>query len=320
MMASLIGAAIVGAGLTLLLSVVMLRWAPRLGLTDAPGGRKPHTARTPVGGAAVVLGSMAGALVFIAPAPEIVGWLLGALLVGLMGTIDDLRGLRPHVKLAGQLTAALFPVIMGDFVISSVELFGVVIDLGPFAVPLTLLWLVGITNGVNLIDGLDGLAVGATLVAAGVSALLAAQTGNGEVLALSLALLGAVAAFLRFNSHPARLFLGDGGSYFLGFTLAWLTVGALSPDVRELRSVPVLVPVALLGYPIIDTLWAIVRRARAGRPIFAPDMEHLHHRLQERFGDVRRTVRLFYGLFLGSAALALLLWALARGSGSAPPP
>lgn len=318
MMTSLIGAAIVGAGLTLLLSVVMLRWAPRLGLTDAPGGRKPHTARTPVGGAAVVLGSVAGALVFIAPAPEIVGWLLGALLLALMGTIDDLRGLRPHVKLAGQLTAALFPVIMGDFVISSVELFGVVIYLGPFAVPLTLLWLVGITNGVNLIDGLDGLACGATLVTAGVSALLAAQTGNGEVLALSLALLGAVAAFLRFNSHPARLFLGDGGSYFLGFTLAWLAVGALSSDVTELRSVPALVPIALLGYPIVDTLWAIVRRARAGRPIFEADTEHLHHRLWERLGDVRRAVRLFYGLFLGSAALALLLWALARGS--APPP
>jgi len=123
--------------------------------------------------------------------------------------------------------------------------------------------------------------------------------------------------FLRFNAHPARLFLGDGGSYFLGFTLAWLTVGTLSPEVRNLHSVPILVPAALLAYPIADTLWAIVRRARAGRPIFAPDLEHVHHRLRERFGDVRRTVRLFYGLFLGSATLALLLWTLAR---SAPPP
>lgn len=305
-------APIISAIVTYLLAWGMLRWAPQLGLVDWPSERKPHAKETPIGGLALILGSLAGFLPLAVPLSlELLGWLLGALGVALLGLIDDRRELSASSKLVGQSLAALLPLLLGGFTMPSVCLFGIEIDLGLLAIPFAFIWLLGITNAFNLMDGLDGLAMGATIILTATSALLSSQTGNGKALALSLALLGGAIVFLRFNVYPARLFLGDGGSYFLGFTLAILIVSALQTEWGPSERVPLLVPVVLLGYPLADTLWAIIRRLRAGRPIFKADREHLHHQLLRRNWGYRRTVWLLYALFTVLAAsglLAYILW------------
>ncbi len=284
----------------------MGRWAARLGLIDAPNGRKLHSHETSIGGLAVVAGSLAGFLPFVSPPFVMWSWLAGALSVALLGSLDDRRELSAPVKLVGQTLAALL-LVLGGFMMYSITLLDLEIELGALAVPFTVLWLVGITNAFNLMDGLDGLAGGAAVILAAAGAILSIPTGNSQILALSLAVLGAALAFTLFNTHPARLFLGDGGSYFLGFTFAFLTLAAVAGPGGILEEVPLLVPIVLLGYPIADTLWAIMRRIWAGRSIFLPDQEHLHHRWLKRVGDHRRAVWALYGLLVVLAALGLLL-------------
>lgn len=300
----ILGPLILSSVFTYLLALGLLRWAPRLRIVDACG--------TPIGGAALVLGSLAGFLPFTSPSMGLWGWLIGALAVALVGTIDDRRGLSAEIKLIVQALAALCPLLLGGFIIRSLDLFGVGIKLGLLAVPFTLLWIVGVTNALNLIDGLDGLAAGLVVIVASAIAILSAGSSNGEALALSLALLGAALAFLRFNTHPARLFLGDGGSYFLGFVLSILTVAALGGGWGPAERIPFLIVVILLGYPVADTLWAIIRRVRAGRSIFTADREHIHHQLLKKGRGYRRTVWLLYGLFALLAGLGLLLGNLTR--------
>ncbi len=302
-------APIISAIVTYLLAWGMLRWAPRLGLVDWPSERKPHARETPIGGMALVLGSLAGFLPLAVPLSlDLLGWLLGALGVAFLGLMDDRRELSASSKLLGQSLAALFPILLGGFILHSVCLFGIEVDLGLLAVPFTFLWLLGITNAFNLMDGLDGLAIGATIILAATSAVLSSQMGNGSALALSLALLGGAIVFLRFNIYPARLFLGDSGSYFLGFTVALLTISALQREWGPSERVPLLVPMVLLGYPLADTFWAIIRRLRAGRSIFKADREHLHHQLLRRDWGYRRTVWVLYGFFTVLAVLGLLLY------------
>jgi len=307
------GVLAVSFAITYLLALGMERWAPRLGLVDSPACRKPHERGTPIGGVALVAGVLAGFLPFAPHSQALWGWLAGALGVALLGTIDDRLQLRAELKLLGQTLAALAAALGGGLIISSVEIFGVEIALGMLAVPSTLLWIVGITNAFNLIDGLDGLAAGAAIFASMATLVMSVQAGNSEALPLSLAIIGASLAFLRFNSHPARLFLGDGASYFLGFTFALLTVSASVGRWEPLEGVPFAVPLVLLGYPILDTLWAIIRRLRAGRSILEADREHIHHRLLVSSWGYRRTVWLFYALFAALAALSLLLASAAGG-------
>ena len=305
-----LGPFLISASLTALLAYGLLRWAPRLGLVDVPTPRKAHARTVPIGGLALVVGVLGGSVPFLTALGSEWGWswVIGSLFMAFMGTLDDRhhRGLSAWAKLAGQLGAALIPIAFGSFLIASLDLFGWEVSLGVLAVPFTLLWIVGITNALNLIDGLDGLACGQAFIAALALAGLSAQAGGDAALVLSSALLGGAFAFLVFNRYPAKLFLGDGGSYFLGFTLALLSVTAIS-DPRE-GSVPLLVSIVLLGYPIADTLWAIVRRLRAGRSIFQPDAEHFHHRIRDAMRDERKAVWAFYGFFLLLAALAIALW------------
>jgi UDP-GlcNAc:undecaprenyl-phosphate GlcNAc-1-phosphate transferase len=307
------GVLAISFGITYLVALGMERWAPRLGLMDSPACRKPHARGTPVGGVALVIGVFVGFTPFASRSPAIWGWLIGALGVALLGAIDDRWGLRAELKLLGQTLAALVTVFGGGLIIRSIEVFGVEIALGMLAVPFTLLWIVGITNAFNLIDGLDGLAAGAAIFISAAALVMSMQAGNSEALLLSLALIGSSLAFLRFNSHPARLFLGDGASYFLGFTFALLTVVASGSRWEPLERVPFIAPLVLLGYPITDTLWAIIRRLRAKRSIFEADREHIHHRLLGRGWGYRRTVWLFYGLFAILAALSVLLASAAAG-------
>jgi len=155
-----------------------------------------------------------------------------------------------------------------------------------------------------------GLASGAAVLLAMAVVAMGTVAGDGVAIAMGAALGGSALGFLAFNRHPARLFLGDGGSYFLGFLLALTTLRATQLD--ETGVMPVGVLGVLWGYPIVDTLWAIVRRAKAKRPILSPDRAHLHHRLLSVLGRYRATVAILYLLFLVLAACAVLLWVIAR--------
>jgi len=296
--------------LTLLLTRLIERLAPHWHLVDIPDERKTHGEVRPIGGGAIFLGTILSALPVLAISQETLSLLLGGFLALTVGLIDDLRGLSPKLKLIGQLASALVPVLLGGIVISSVNVGGLELVLGIGAVPFTLFWIVGAINALNLIDGLDGLATGGASIIALFVLLFAVQAGNTPVMLLASAILGGTLGFLRYNFHPARVFLGDGGSHFLGYMLSILTLGALQSDLGRLENVPILVPLLLLGLPIADTAWAILRRLKARRSIFQADLAHIHHRLLKCGLGYRRTVLILYAIFIGLGLLAWLMKAL----------
>jgi UDP-GlcNAc:undecaprenyl-phosphate GlcNAc-1-phosphate transferase len=238
------------------------------------------------------------------------GLLFGSGIIFATGLIDDLRGLRPAVKLIAQVIAALVVCAYG-FRIDVITLGASELELGWAALPLTILWVVGVTNAFNLIDGLDGLATGIAIVALSTTVLISAALGNVQVMFLSAALIGALVAFLRYNFNPAQIFLGDSGSLFVGFMLAVLTVhGSQAPGAS---GVMILVPIFALAVPLVDTLLAMLRRWLRGVPLSQADGRHIHHRLLALGLTHRHAVIVLYvvAIFLAGVGLSLAF---------APPP
>lgn len=298
-------ALVISLPLTVLLADRLRVWAPRLGLVDSTDRRKSHRGTVPIGGAAVIIGCLGAFVPVLIQAPSLIWWTLGALSVGIVGLLDDRRSLAPLVKLGVHVIAAVLALQHGPDV-SAVNLLGWTLHLGIAGDAFLVVWIVGLTNAFNLTDGLDGLACGAVVPLAAATIALSAVSGDTSTLALGLALGGAALGFLGFNRHPARLFLGDGGSYFLGFLLALATLRATQADADT--GMPLAVLAFMWGYPIVDTGWAIVRRAKAKRPIFSPDRAHLHHRLLSFAGRYRAAVWTLYGVFTGLTVLGLLVW------------
>ena len=279
------------------------RFAIEWKLGDKPNGRKLHARAIPhLGGVAIFAGFFLALLVLLATpfgmtqASRILALLPGLLLVFGLGLVDDLRGLRAGVKLVYQVVAAVCVVAMGAGLWQgsfSDPIFGL-------AVALSVLWYVGVCNSVNLIDGLDGLAAGIAVVAAAAFLAVGIRVGDAAVVLVAMSLMGALLAFLRFNFHPALIFMGDTGSMFLGFTLAFLTC-LLAPRVGLVTAL--LGGATILGVPILDTLTAICRRLAARRHIFAADGEHTHHKLLRLGLSHRAAVLLLYALATIFAAL-----------------
>jgi UDP-GlcNAc:undecaprenyl-phosphate GlcNAc-1-phosphate transferase len=269
--------------------------SPVLGLVDAPGTRKYHNGKIAIAGWALVLAFTVGAIAFVSFSRELVGLWLGSLIAAATGLLDDLRDLSPRQKLWGQLLAALVATLASPWVIESIRIIDIEIALGWLAIPFTVFWIVGAMNALNLLDGLDGLAAGAAAIISGASALLAWQSENLPVLILSLALSGAALGFLYYNFCPARVFMGDTGSHFLGYWLAILSVQATQPGLASPTQAPLLISVLLLGLPIIDTGWAILRRVRAHRSITAADRGHIHYRLLSCGWTCTKTVLVLCG-------------------------
>ena len=273
--------------------VLPARWlAFKLGAVAEPGERRIHrepTAR--LGGLAMYLGFGLSAALF-STNPATLGLLLSAAVITTLMVFDDLRGVRPVFKLVFQVAASLLAIVGFGISIKFVGLPGHVVNLMPaVAIPLTLLWFVGLQNTINLIDGVDGLAAGVVAIVAATILLAAINRGESDIVILAGALIGACIGFLFFNWHPARVFMGDSGSNFLGFTLAALSVLSVA---KGAIVVALVVPVAALAIPILDTAWAIVRRRLRGRSIAAPDTEHLHHRLLDFGLSPRETALVFY--------------------------
>ena len=292
-------------------AVIML--AKRTGAMDAPDARKVHKKPIPrIGGLAIYAGFMA-AVLFVAikfgldaeMVRETVGLVLSGSLIVALGLIDDYKNLPAKIKLLGQILAAAVLVAAFDVRIDFVtDPFGDYIYLEWFAVPATMLWLVGLTNTVNLIDGLDGLAAGVSAIASLTIMLIALEQDFILVAVLTAALAGAAVGFLKYNFNPAQIFMGDTGSMFLGFMLAGISV---TGAVKSVATIALVVPVFALGLPILDTTFAIVRRVRGGVPIFKPDKGHLHHRLLSVGFTQRQAVLLMYVIsaLFGLSAIAL---------------
>lgn len=292
------------------------KFAYRIGQLDKPDARKVHSTPIPrLGGIAMFFG-VAGSIVcleLLVPGKlfpmegPIAGILAGAVLTFLVGVADDLLQLPAKLKFALEVGIACLAFYLGVRIEFISNPFGGEIWLLPlyFAVPLTAFWLVGITNCINLIDGLDGLAAGVSVIAALTIGIIAWQTNQPLAAILAACLIGSAIGFLRYNFNPARIFMGDSGSLFLGYMLASISVMGV---LKLIATAALVIPVLILGVPIFDTAFAIIRRLWRHRPIFSPDKGHLHHRLLRVGLSQKRAVIIIYGLCLafGGTAMALI--------------
>jgi UDP-GlcNAc:undecaprenyl-phosphate GlcNAc-1-phosphate transferase len=271
---------------------LLLRWAPRVGLTDQPGHRKVHATAVPrVGGIAMAAGFLIPCLLVLHPGRPVVGLLAGVAVLLVFGVWDDRADLDYRLKFLGQILAVALCMWVGGVRIETLTLDAPVELPRVLSWCLTFVFLVGVTNALNLADGLDGLAGGLAFLSLCAIAVLGVMTGNSTVTTLALIESGAILGFLRFNTHPARIFMGDGGSQMLGFSVGVLAIMVTQGEGSALSDS---LPLLLLGLPIVDTLNVMVRRALAGRSPFVGDRSHLHHHLLELGFTHHEAVTLIY--------------------------
>lgn len=278
--------------------------AVKLGVIDRPNNRKVHEKMTPrLGGLAIFISFMLGILAALPSSPLIQPILSGAFIIVLVGILDDFFELKAIWKLLGQ-TVATCIVIFGGVYIEFINLpFGHVLQLGIFGVPLTFFWIIFITNAINLIDGLDGLAAGVSTIVLTTISIIAFMDGNMFIAVFSLLLSGSTLGFLVHNFHPAKIFMGDTGSLFLGYMISVISILGF----KSITLFTLLVPIVILGVPLSDTIFAIIRRLVNKKPLSEPDKFHMHHCLLHLGFSHKRTVLLLYGLSTFFAICALLL-------------
>lgn len=308
---------VLALGLALGLTPIVKKFAIKIGAVDVPNARKVHTRVMPRLGGLAIYAAFVGAFLLLLPwlsdhfftsvreANLVKGLLVGGSIIVLTGALDDRFELSAKVKLLGQIIAACV-VVFG---------FGITVDFVniPFghgylsmpewmSIPLTIFWIVGVTNAINLIDGLDGLAAGVSGIAIGTILVMSIIMGNTTVIIISLLLLGSIIGFLFFNFYPAKIFMGDTGSLFLGFSLAMLSMLGF----KQVAVVSFLTPLFIIGVPLSDTFFAIIRRWRHKKPIFAPDKGHMHHCLRELGFSHRQSVLIIYAIAAFFGLLAII--------------
>ena len=285
--------------------------AHKIGAIDVPDGkRRVHKSPIPrLGGLAIFFGFIVAILIFVDIDVQTRGILLGALLIVITGIVDDVKQLRASIKLLIQIIAATIVVCHGVQIVAiSVPTFivkGGILPLKWLSIPVTVLWIVGVTNAVNLIDGLDGLAVGISSIATFSLFFIAILAGEPTVALISAALAGGCLGFLPYNFNPAKIFMGDTGSTFLGFILSVICIQGLF---KGYAIISFLIPFLILGLPIFDTGMAIARRIHDKRPIMGADRGHLHHKLIDMGFSQKQTVAILYviAMLLGLSAVVLV--------------
>ena len=307
----IVGAFILSGILSYALTPLVKRFAYKIGAIDVPkDSRRMHKKPTPrLGGLAIFIGFMGAMLVFYKFDVQMLSILIGAMIIVVLGIFDDVLALGAKFKFIVQIIAAAIPVCIGGM---KIEFFSNLnplssepyFSLGIFAIPVTIIWIVGITNAVNLIDGLDGLAVGVSSIAS--LTMLAVALLNYEFgVAVTMACLtGACLGFIPYNFNPAEIFMGDTGSTFLGYMLATMSISGFF---KFYAVVSFAVPLLILGLPIFDTASAITRRVLEGRSPMSPDRGHVHHRLVDMGFNVKQAVAILYAISgtLGLAAVVL---------------
>ncbi len=293
--------------LAFLSTPLVKKLAKKIGAIDIPKDkRRMHTDSVPlIGGLAIFLGFLASTVLFAEIDIKIIAILSGALIMVVLGVFDDKYALGAKFKLMIQIIAAAIPVIAGvrieRIILPFLKSGG--IEFGWLAYPITILWIVALTNAVNLIDGLDGLAAGVSAIASFSMFLIALMQGNYVIAVMSAALVGACCGFLPYNFSPASIFMGDTGSTFLGFVMASLSVLGLF-KIHAIISFAV--PFIAFGIPIFDTSFAIFRRLKEHRPIMSPDRGHLHHRLVDMGFSHKQAVLIIYAICIILGAVAVL--------------
>ena len=282
---------IVSLVISMLLVPPLIRLAPLIGAIDLPDARKVHTLAIPrIGGIAMIMGVIVPVLFWLPLDQKHISLLLAFSVLLFFGLWDDRSNLHYRIKFLGQLLAVIIMVLGGDVVIRNMPFLDQ--PLPDFiAIPFTVFALVGITNAINLSDGLDGLAGGTTLLSFCMIAFMGFQSGNPDLVILCMAVAGAIMGFLRHNTYPARVFMGDTGSQFLGFS-AGVFVIILSQTVNLAMS-PV-IPLLLLGLPILDTFAVMAQRIYEKRSPFSPDKNHIHHKLLSLGFDHYEAVLVIY--------------------------
>ncbi|MEG1241989.1 MAG: MraY family glycosyltransferase [Oscillospiraceae bacterium] len=289
---------------------IVKAFAQKVGAMDVPGEvRRVHDHPIPrMGGLAIFLGFLLSVLLFADITRQMQGILLGAVIIVATGAVDDLISLKAWVKLLLQILAAVVAVLHG--VIIEVIMNPIVwsasdyLSLGWLQIPLTILWIVGITNSVNLIDGLDGLAAGVSSISSLTMLVIALVVADGNVAVVMAALMGACVGFLPYNLNPAKIFMGDTGSLLLGYILATMSVLGLF---KFYAVVSFAVPLLALAIPLFDTIFAFCRRLLKGQNPMHPDRGHFHHRLLDMGLSQKQAVAVLYSIsaILGLAAVVI---------------
>lgn len=309
---SALAAALVVVGLVPL----TVRLARRVGAVDEPAGRRIHTVATPrLGGLALLGGFLVPALYYLPDDEPTRGLVAGAALIALLGAVDDIWGLRPAMKLLGQVACAAVPVAAGLTIDHVTVPFLGAGDLGLAQYPLTVIWFVALVNMINFTDGMDGLAAGVSGISATTFAVLAGSLDRADPAIIAAALAGVCFAFLIFNFHPARVFMGDSGSMLLGFVLAGV---AISGVLKTTAAIALVVPLLVLAIPILDTSFVILKRLKHGLPVYSADRSHFHHRFFTIGWGQRRTVLALYAwcALMGGAAIAVRYIPYSDGHGN----
>ena len=232
------------------------------------------------------------------------GLYVGGALIALLGIYDDLKGAGAKLKFSVQFAVAALVYFLGYRIDALANPFGPTLQLGWLGLPFTMFWIAGVINAINLIDGLDGLAGGVALVAVGMTFVFALLRAEPLMMLFSAALAGGLIGFLRYNFNPAKIFMGDTGSMFLGFVLA---VSAIETSQKSSTAIAIVIPIIVLGLPITDTLLAIWRRGVRGAPLFQADRGHIHHRLLDAGLSQRAACLALWGVSLGLGLIALVL-------------
>ena len=310
MMATIVLALAVALIVSFLATPIVKSFACRVGAIDVPkDARRMHKVPIPrMGGLAIFLGFIISLLLFCPLDDELKGILLGSVIIVIMGIIDDITPLRASLKFVVQILAALIPIYYGVQItcISNPNIFSPDLywDFGWLSIPITVLWIVGLTNAVNLIDGLDGLAIGVSSISALTMLVIAILVAEPQVAVIMAALVGACIGFMPYNINPAKIFMGDTGSTFLGYILACITIQGLFKFYAVISFV---VPFLILGLPIFDTMFAIIRRMSHGQNPMTPDRSHVHHRLIDMGLNQKQAVAVLYVIsaILGLSAVVL---------------
>lgn len=288
---------------TLFVTPLVRKLAFKIGATDQPNARKTHIKIMPrLGGLGIVIGTAVGLLILSPDIPELPYLILGGLVITVVGILDDLYTIRPLVKLGGQIIAAGL-VLYSGLAIEFITLpFMGTIQFGSLSFVITLIWIIGVTNAINLIDGLDGLAAGVSIIGLSSMLIISIIDSRMAVVMLTLVIIGPSLGFLYHNFFPAKIFMGDTGALFLGYCISVISILGLFKNVAIFSF---LLPIIVIAVPIFDTIFAIIRRAINGQRIGEADKKHIHHKLIAMGYSHRSTVLIMYGFsaFFGLMAI-----------------
>ena len=295
---------------SLITTPVVKSLAFKVGAVDVPkDNRRMHDHPIPrMGGLAIFFGFLLSTLLYVQMTPQFRGMLLGSVIIVVLGIFDDIYALGAKFKLAVQIVAALVAVLSGNVIqiLSNPNIFSADPwwELGWLSYPVTVLWIVAITNAVNLIDGLDGLACGVSTISALTMLVISLAVADAPVAIVMAALAGGCIGFLPYNLNPAKIFMGDTGSTFLGFILAVMSIQGLF---KFYTIISFAVPFLMLGLPIFDTCFAFIRRIAHGQSPMHPDRSHVHHRLIDMGFNQKQAVAVLYiiSAILGLCAVVL---------------